>query len=432
MLPSLIRQRPAIFGLSAVFILALLQSVAHGQVSFYGAPPPADLGGGSGGGSELEGSEGTDLGLGIFSHKPFRFSLYVSQGYDTNPNTLPPDLNPQGSMYTGFGGGVNYSFGSPRLQLGASLGGGATYYYNRPGDDVDFNGSFALSANYRASPRLAVSLVTSTAYLSQPDVAIVGGPNRQSGNYLYSNTTLSAIYQWSEIISTVTSYNFSALYYLENELNQNQGNISQTLAQSINWLWKPKTTLVAEYRINTITYYDGADLNQVGNYFLVGFDQIFNPRFFWNVRVGAQMNFNNNPVDGESIYLGPFMESTFRYQLGPASSLAWNMRYGTEQSGLFDVSQRQTFRTGLTLNHVITKRLAANLGLNYQNNYYKQGGVIDTYNENIISIGLGLSFKINRFASLTGGYAYTVDLAPASTGRNYNRSIAFLGANFSF
>jgi hypothetical protein len=86
----------------------------------------------------------------------------------------------------------------------------------------------------------------------------------------------------------------------------------------------------------------------------------------------------------------------------------------------------------LTLNHVITKRLAANLGLNYQNNYYKQGGVIDTYNENIISIGLGLSFKINRFASLTGGYAYTVDLAPASTGRNYNRSIAFLGANFSF
>ena len=86
----------------------------------------------------------------------------------------------------------NYSFGSPRLQLGANLGGGVTYYYSRPGDKVDFNGSFSMNALYRASPRLNLSIATTTSYLSQPDVSIVGGPNRQEGDYLYSNTSLSA------------------------------------------------------------------------------------------------------------------------------------------------------------------------------------------------------------------------------------------------
>lgn len=425
MLSSLIQQRAVVLGVSASCILALIQPAAHGQVSFYGAPP-ANLSAETGG-SESGGGGGVDLG--IFSRKPFKMTLSVREGFDSNTNTT--SSNPDSSWYTNFGAGINYSFGSPRLQLGANLGGGITYYYTRPGDKVDFNGSFALNALYRATPRLNLSIGTSTAYLSQPDVAIIGGPNRQSGDYLYSNTTISAAYQWTEIISTVTAYNFTALYYLENDLNQNQGNISQTLSQSINWLWKPKTTLVAEYRANAITYYS-ADLNSFGNYFLVGFDQIFNPKFIWNARLGLQVNFNNNPVDGTSTYVGPFMESTLRYQFAPASSLAWNMRYGTEQSGLYDVTQRQTFRTGLTLSHAITPRLTASLGLNYQCNYYDQADVIETFVENIVDVAVGLKYRVNRFVSLETGYQFTIDIAPAFTGREYNRSIAFAGANFTF
>lgn len=406
-----------------------MQSDAFAQISSYGSPAALSLGD-AGNADFVEGeSEEGGPGLGIFANKPFDITFSVREGFDSNVYTTSTD--PTSSWYTNFGAGLNYSFGSPRLQLGASLGGGVTYYYTRPGDKVDFNGTFALNALYRATPRLSLSMTTSTAYLSQPDVAIIGGPNRQEGDYLYSNTTLSAAYQWSEIITTVTSYNFTALYYLEQALNDTQGNISQTLAQSINYLWKPKTTLVAEYRANAITYYK-ADLDQFGNYFLVGFDQIFNPRLIWNFRVGAQLNFNNNEIDGSSTYLGPFMESTLSYQFAPASTLAWNMRYGTEQSGLTNVSQRQTFRTGLTVTHQFNSRIAATAGVNYQNNYYDQSGVIESFNESIVDFNVGLSYQVNRFVSLNTGYQFTIDVAPSFSNREYTRSIAFVGANFSF
>ncbi len=412
----------------SVGILIWLQPPAFAQVSFNVAPVTSDFGGNPSDG-DAEGSDGSGGGLGIFARKPFKMSVSLRQGYDSNPNTLSSGA--EGSLYSNVGAGVNYSFGSPRLQLGASLSGGATFYYNRGDDPIDYNGNISLSAKYRATPRLNLSLSTSTAYLSQPDIAQIGGTNRQDGDYILSNTTLSASYQWSEIISTVTSYNFSANYYLESDLNDNLGNISQTLAQSVLWLWKPKTTLVAEYRANAINYYS-ADLNQFGNYFLVGFDQIFNPRFFWNARLGAQLNLNNNPVDGNSTYIGPFMESTLRYQFRPASAVSWIMRYGTEQSGLFDVSQRQTFRTGITLNHAFTARISGVVSVNYLNNYYSQGDVISAFNENIVDAAVGLSYRFNRFVSFETGYQFTIDIAPEDTGRNYTRNIVFVGANFAF
>lgn len=433
MMPTAERRKKMIGVLSAGFV-ALFVSSAMSQVSFYGAPSPSDYGDNLGGGiieDEAEGvaDAGLGEGIGVFSRKPFTFNLAIREGYDSNVYTSATD--PDSSFYTNWAAGINYEFGSSRLKLSSSLGGGLTYYYTRPGDKTDFNGSFALNATYLATPRLTLSASTNTAYLSQPDISIIGGTNRQDGDYLYSNTSLGAAYQWTEIISTVTSYNLTAFYYLDENLNDNQGRIEQTVSQSIRWLWKPKTTLVGEYRINPVTYFD-ADLNQLGNFFLVGFDQVFNPRAFWNLRIGAQVNFNNNPVDGQSTYVGPYFENTFAYNLGPASTISWNMRYGTEASGINDVTQRQTFRTGLVLTHAFTARLSGTFGLNYQCNYYDQSGVISSFFENIVDASVGLSFKVNRFVSLQTGYQFIIDIAPSYTGREYNRNVVFVGANLAF
>jgi len=148
--------------------------------------------------------------------------------------------------------------------------------------------------------------------------------------------------------------------------------------------------------------------------------------------VGAQLNLNQNPVDGESIYIGPYMESTLNYQFGPASTVFWNMRYGTEASGLTDVTQRQTFRTGFGVTHAITPRISANLGTNYQCNYYSQSGVIPSFIENIVDFSAGLSFAINRHAALQAGYQFTIDIAPNASEREYVRNVVFVGANLNF
>jgi Putative beta-barrel porin 2 len=413
----------------AVFALLLtaIPSALLGQVNFYSAPPPSDIGNNIGRNEETEDS--ALPGLGIFAHKPFTLSLAVREGYDTNVFTT--SNNRVESFYTNVAGGIDYGFGNSRLQLTSNLNGGVTYYYSRPGDKVDYNGTFSLNAVYLASERLTLTLNTSTAYLAQPDLSIVGGTNRENGDYLYSNTSISAAYQWSEKFSTVTAYNFSVTYYVDDELNQNQGHVDQTISQSARWLLLPKTTLIAEYRFNPVLYFD-ADLDTYNNFFLVGVDQVFNPRFTWSARAGLQVGFDNNPNDGSSTYVGPYAESTLTYQAGRSTSLNWNLRYGTEASGLNDVTQRQTFRTGLGLTQALTKRISLNLGVDYQNNFYDQSSVIDSFYENIFDASVALNFQIVRYASFQIGYQYTVDLAPASTGRNYDRNVAFIGANFGF
>lgn len=415
---------------AAVLGLSLLGTpMLRAQVSFYGPPPPSDFQQGAPTTDEGEESEPSAVALGIFAQKPFKLVLAVREGYDSNL-FLTKD-NTQSSFFTNVAGGLSYGFGTSRLKFTSFLGGGITYYYSRPGDKVDFNGVYSADATYLATPRLTLRLETSTLYLSQPDYSIEGASNQDNGDYIVSSTTLSGTYQWTPIISSVTKVGISTIYYTEEEVNDDLGYFTFTLAQSIQWLWKPKTTLVAEYRASPTIYYS-ADLNQFSNFFLLGFDQIFNPRFKWNLRGGAQVNFNENPVDGSSIYIGPYIESTLSYQYGPASNLFWNLRYGTEASGLTNVTQRQTFRTGLGVTHAITARLAASFGLNYQANYYDQAGVIDSYIENVVDAVIALRFQMNRFSAFEVGYQYVTSILPEEQGGGYDKSVAFVSANLAF
>jgi len=396
---------------------------------FFGTPPPSDYAGAVEGPGVDTGGE-APLDLGIFARKPFTITFSVRQGYDSNVYTSSD--NPQASMYTNYAAGISYQFGTPRLQLSANLGGGLTYYYNRDGEPYDWNGALTLSSTYLATDRLALSFSTNTAYMSQPDIALQGGGSDiDNGVYFFTNTSISATYQWTEKFSTVTSYNFSTTFYLDQSVNNDLGYIDQTLSQSFDWLVLPRTTAVLEYRVNPRTYYT-ADLDSFGQFFLVGANQKLNPRLSWNGRVGIELRDNNNPVDGKSTYIGPYLESNLSYAFGESSSVGWVTRYGTEASGIADVTERQTFRTGININHGFTPRLSGNLGGYWLVNYYDQADVIETFYENIFTLSAGLNFAVNRFVSLSTGYQYTIDTAPESTGRNYNRSVVFVGANFTF
>ncbi len=392
--------------------------------SLHLAPLPADFS------SDLGDTEGSsDSPLSLLASQPFKFSAAVREGFDDNLFT--ERTNKDSSFYTNVAAGVRYDFGGPRLKLSTELGGGVTYYYTRPGDKVDFNGQFTLSATYLASPRLTISASTVTAYLSQPDTSIIGGTNRVDGDYIYTNTSIDAAYQWTEKFSTVTGYNIYGNLYMESDLNDTQSFISQTISQSFKYLALPKTTLVAEYRANPVTYLV-ADLNSFGNFALLGFDQVFNPRFRWTLRAGVEQRFLNNPVDGKSTYIGPYGESNLVYQFGKYSNIGWNARYGTEASGLTNVTQRQTFRTGLSVTHGFTPRLSVNAAFNFQVDYFDQANVIDTYTQTVWDLSVGANFKLNRVVSLSAGYQFTAVNAPQAIEVEYTRNVAFVGANFAF
>lgn len=399
--------------------------------NLYLAPPPADYSANLGqvGMGTGEGSGALENALNLAEQVPFSYSFAVREGYDDN--LFSEKTNTDSSFYTNFAAGVHYDFGGPRLKLSADLGGGITYYYTRPGDKVDFNGAFTLGATYLATPKLTLSLTTTTAYLSQPDTTIIGGTNRVNGDYIYTNTSLEGTYQWSEKFSTVTGYNLYANYYLDNSLNNSLSYTQQTVKESLHFLFKPKTTLVAEYRAQVVLY-TGVDQNSFGNFGLLGFDQVFNPRFRWTLRAGVEQRFLNNPVDGQSTYVGPYGESNLSYQFGQSSSIGWSARYGTEASGLTNVTQRQTFRTGLTLSHGFTPRISGSLSFNYEVDYFDQSGVITSYYQSIFDVSVGANFAINRHVSLSAGYTFTGVYAPQQTAVEYTRNVAFVGANFTF
>ena len=418
--------------------IAATASSAFSQDSaeeFYGSPAPADYPQEEGVpidnfSDALEMSESLES-PGVFEEKPFSFSLAVREGYDDNLFTT--ETNRYGSFYTNFAGGVDYEAGTPRLSLTASLTGGVTYYYTRPGNQFDYTGAVMLEAAYELSPRLTLTLSTNTAYLAQPDLTIAGGTNRQNGDYFYSATTVGGAYQWTEKFSTETKYTLTPLVYVESALNNSQGRIDQTASQSFNWLVLPTTTAVLEYRANAALYFS-APLDNFGQYFLVGVDQIFNPRFKAMARAGVEYRTFSSANDNPD-YFGPAGELAAVYDYKKFSNVSLNLRYSTEQSGLAGSATRQTFRIGFNAVHGFTPKLSFNAGLNYLNNYYNE---FDTpvnnsnFYENIIEFALGANFKLNDNFVFQGGYARTVDMAPSFSQLSYQRNVYFVGLNSNF
>lgn len=412
--------------------VALAQQPAE---EFYGAPAPADFPQEEGvpvddNASALENAE-VAVSEGAFEDNPFTFAFALREGYDDNLFTTETDRAE--SFYTNMAGGINYAAESSRLQLAAALNGGVTYYYTRPGNKVDYTGALNLQGGYRLSQRLTINFSTNTAYLSQPDLTIAGGTNRQNGDYIYSSTTVAGAYQWSEKFSTDTKYNFTPFYYVENSLNDSQGRIEQTISQSFRWLVLPKTTGVLEYRANPVTYYS-APLDNFGQFFLLGVDQIFSSKFKVTARGGAELRLYNTDNENPE-YFGPFAELNGLYEYQKNSSIGLNLRYGTEASGLNGAATRQTFRIGFNVIQGITPKLSFTAGMNYQNNFYdefdKQALSPDFY-ENIIEFSLGANFKITKTLVFQGGYTYTIDTAPESEQLSYQRNVAFIGLNMDF
>lgn len=387
------------------------------------------------GGSTADAS--VDLGEGIFTRSPFRYSFAVYEGYNSNVNTQPN--GGVSSMYTEIAAGIAYEFGTSRLQLSTALAGGLTFFYNNK--DLDDNGlfptvNFTLGANYAATPRLDLSLSTATSLLSQPNFAQAGSADYYQGPYILSNSRIGAKYLWLPKFATETSYNPVFWYYLQPGSNTTDfSRFEQTISQQFLFLWKPQTALVAEYRFNTRNYFYAKNYDSIGNYGLLGFDHTLNPRSTATFRGGVEQRIMQNPnASSSSDYVGPFGELNFNYSLRPETVATLLARYGTSASNLSGFNQSQQMLIGSNLAHRFGRRLAGNLFFNYQNNYYNQpNSNLSSFSNNVFNTGVNLAFQVNRVVSLQGGYTFTA-LSSTDTvfERDYTQSIVFLGVEMDF
>lgn len=368
--------------------------------------------------------------LALIAQLPFEVVFSASGGYDTNPDSSSSDPAP--SAFGGVNLGLNYAFGNPRLQLTTSLRGGLTFFSNSEvREPTRFNGNWSLTSTYTLTPRIIFSANANIGYFSQPNINVSGTSLLQDGDYIAGTITLLGLYQLSPRFSTTLSYSFSPLVYREPLLNDQLGRVQQTVSWAINYALRPTTTLVVEYRASPTDYFD-ADLNTFNNFLLVGFDQIFSPRSSWNFRGGAQYNILNNPIDGQTTYLGPYVETGFTYRYGERSNLFFSLRYGTEASGQANVTQRQTLRAGVTINHAFGPRLSASLSLFGVADYYDQANVIEPYYQYNYQASVSLNYQWNRFVSFSAGYTYTTIISPTFPTQEYDRGIGTIGVNLNF
>ena len=166
------------------------------------------------------------------------------------------------------------------------------------------------------------------SYQSQPDYTQINTPtNSTSGEYLNVTSKFDLSYRWTPRFSTVTSLGYNRLIFVE-KASQSGDYAQTTLGTELRYLWSPRFTGVAEGRYSQFRYENNKSLDSGSYLALLGFDIMVTRRATGTVRVGAAMRqFDESGKKATA----PYVETTLVYQLGKASVLPWDGRFGFEE-----------------------------------------------------------------------------------------------------
>jgi opacity protein-like surface antigen len=378
----------------------------------------------------------------------FHLSGSLTGGYDDNVN-LTPTGSP--SWYASPSGNVRYQFGSTRLAMDLLAGGGINYYFDHPGGrDYDPIVYLEFSLAYKVTPRLTLDLSTSSAYQSQPELGIALSSTRRLGNYFRTVNHLSAHYKLSPRLSTITSYEFSALEY-ESSAGSLRDRMEHAFSEQLRYLWLPTTTVSGEYRFS-INDFQNLGKESTTQSLIAGLEQSFSPRFRAGLRSGVQFRSESG---GERT--SPYVETSLQYELGSASGTAsrkagastyiiWSGRYSIEESDVQRAAGRETFRTNLKLNYAMTARISASLGLTYSHGDNEASNQISSRSgggslaQTAFDITPAVRYAVTEHWAINAGYRHTeVDrgrgaaaLDPLQSVTSYSRNRYFAGITISF
>jgi len=359
----------------------------------------------------------------IFSQpRGLTLSTSVVGGYNDNVNASTgastSSTGGSGSLYTSDNASLSYTFGTPRTQVSLTTGGGVTYYFDQPAAGYNPTGYLGLSLTHKPSERMTLSLSVFASYQSQPDLSTNLGSNQQLGSFIHSTDTISLAYSWTPRFSTVTSYTLDLLNYFSSA-GSLQNRMEHTFGEQFRYLLWPTTAGVAEYRYKIIDY-ESAPLDSTTNFLLAGLDHTFTPRLNGTFRGGVELRSS----ESNGFQAGPYFQSALTYILHNGFVI-WTNSYSIEESDTVGVSSAPAFRTGLTLNYGLTRRLSGNLALFYVSGGNQSGGTSSS-SGNTIDISPSLRYLITRRLSANAGYHHTSG-SGSSSQNNY-----FAGLSFSF
>lgn len=410
-------------------------------------------------------------GAGAFGQKPLRISLTVQQGYDDNVLTTPkkqptpvptpkptpikvvdpttglivtlpapkpsptPKFVPQEkieSLVTQVQLGVQWAVARARTLFSAGLSGGIVYYFDRPDDKDDFFGDLDLLFVHRVTPKLRATAAVNAIYRANPDFGRRYTPSRtdtaSKNDYVSIYARLAGDMQWFGRFSTRTSYNLTSTLYMD-KLRRDSNIMEHTVGNEFRYQFSPRTTAYVDYRYQWIEYKDEVN-NSTSHFLLAGVDYSFTKRLNIDLRAGQQyLTFDQSTAEGDDSKVAPYSEALLSYDYGKGSTVQWSNRLGIE--GGSPTTDQTSMRSSLTINHVLTARLSARMGVTW-NRYltsYQDDREDQTKDE--FRLELGLQYYINPSFVLNASYTYE-DVFSDVVSDEYRRNRIFFGGTYTF
>jgi opacity protein-like surface antigen len=360
--------------------------------------------------------------------QPLTFSITGRGGYDSlSYKVQSPFLQDFESFYIQGGVGMTYADADPTTPWSMALDLGAIHYLDGIPryDDTFYNARLAFNIAHQINQRLKISNNFYLTYEAEPNVATGGSTTLYNGQYLYGFNNFNVSYAWSQRFSTTTSITVDGISYEDDVVSGLEDRLSVLIAQQFSYALTQRTSLAAEYRYRIVEYAERDDVNSTSHFALVGVDHAWSERFSGSFRVGAEF-FKSDRTENTS----PYGEVAASYLVARRTTARWFGSVGYDSAEIGGYDSRYALRTGLNVNHQITKRVGINGGASYAYSTFDGGRGRDV-TEHSLLLSTGLSYQMLENLSLDARYTYSI-LQSDDSLREFSRNNVSLGVTASF
>ncbi len=234
--------------------------------------------------------------------------------------------------------------------------------------------------------------------------------------------------------------------------------IEQNVALDLQWHFQPETMGFVGYQFSWVNYtanepisytvlatppfvviHHSADRDNWTQTGYVGVQHQFTPNLVGTVKGGVSYtdNYNDPEPRFNSTSLSPYADLNLAYTYLPGSYLQFGFTHNinsTDVTAADSTGHLTQYQESSVLyadiNHRFTPKLTGTLIGRMQISQY-QSGAYSAENDYDYSLGLDLSYALNRHFSLNTGYNYD-DLVSSIAGRSFSRNRVYLGVTASY
>lgn len=360
--------------------------------------------------------------------KPFTISAHVRQEYDDNVYTQ--NVNKQESWKSELIPTFIFNMPLDRTLISARYTFGLTYFWDRPGDDVNLSHEFVGRVAHTFTERFDIDVRNRLVYAYEPDLRGPGTTHFVDGNYLINDFSAFARFQWLPRFGNTLEYNNRVIDYDSGYISTYEDRMEHTINLENRWQMLPTSVAVLGYRFNLVEY-EQLPKSSHSHFLMGGVDHKISDVWMASVRGGAEMRNFDEGDDSLAPYFS--LSTSYSYAPNSSASLFYSHSLSLTDVGLYTVQMSDT--VGLNIYHALTPDFGFRLASAFTWGGYDAENTIDDdmdgvsavdFNEFSMYLDAALSYSINRHLSAELGYIFS-HLDSELPGRDYDRNRYYIG-----